>query len=91
MFKSYPCRRTPRDIAISAIAPDGHLRVVGRHGELFDKRPDDDYIMSDVSGLIISLWVFALLFSFVVAFCIIVQAGKAVICESFIQNKESIF
>ena len=63
-------------MVLSAIAPDGHLRVVSRHGELLDKRPDDDYVMYETSSLTISLWVATFICTFIIVLCIIVLAGK---------------
>lgn len=60
----------------SAIAPDGHLRVVSRHGELLDKRPADDYIVLETSSLTISLWIITFLCTFIKVLCIIILAGK---------------
>ncbi|KAL5971642.1 hypothetical protein TSMEX_000676 [Taenia solium] len=60
----------------SAIAPDGHLRVVSRHGELLDKRPADEYIVSETSSLTISLWVVTFLCTFVKVLCIIILADR---------------
>ncbi|VDN97861.1 unnamed protein product [Rodentolepis nana] len=61
-------------MVVSAIAPNGHLRFVSRHGELLDKRPDDQ--MTDASSLAISLWTAALLCTFIGVLCIIVLAGE---------------
>lgn len=58
----------------SAIAPDGHLRFVSRHGELLDKRPEDQ--IADASSVTISLWTAALLCTLISAICIIFLAGK---------------
>ncbi|KAM3180800.1 hypothetical protein ACTXT7_015605 [Hymenolepis weldensis] len=56
----------------SAIAPDGHLRFVSRHGELLDKRPEDQ--IADASSVTISLWTAALLCTLISAICIIFLA-----------------
>ncbi|KAL5111230.1 hypothetical protein TcWFU_000713 [Taenia crassiceps] len=69
-------RRVPRHMVQSAIAPDGHLRVVGRHGELLDKRPADDYIVSETLSLTISLWVVTFLCTFIKVLCIIILADR---------------